>query len=251
MPDGAHGRGLRQRLVAGEAVEDAELDRAWPPWVAALSEVHWTPVEVARRAAAFLTADRGSGAKILDVGSGAGKFCLVAAATTGASFVGVERNPRLVDEARRLATALDLENVAFRAGLMEDIDWSPFDGFYFYNPFGEQFLEEEETTLEPGAPRGWPVYAHAVRTALAKLYLTRPGTRVVTYHGLGAALPPGFELVKLARIHDGLLRFYVRLDPLTLERSETPDDFFDKPGLFDDEPTAMVRVGSRARTGEG
>ena len=42
--------------------------------------MHWTPVHVARRAAQFLVT--GPETRVLDVGSGPGKFCLVGALAT-------------------------------------------------------------------------------------------------------------------------------------------------------------------------
>jgi hypothetical protein len=86
--------------VAGRTSADACLtsdlafDALYERRIRELSPQHWTPVRIARRAAELLTL---SGAKrILDVGSGVGKFCIVGALTTEAQFVGIEpaRVPR-------------------------------------------------------------------------------------------------------------------------------------------------------------
>jgi len=58
------------RLRAGELVDDAAFDELFPPWARALSRVHFTPVRAAVRAAAWLAAR--PGARVLDVGAGAG-----------------------------------------------------------------------------------------------------------------------------------------------------------------------------------
>ncbi|MBI3542695.1 MAG: hypothetical protein HY075_05405 [Deltaproteobacteria bacterium] len=59
---------------------------------------------MARRAAELLT--DGRAARVLDVGSGAGKFCLVGALSSKGRFVGIERQRRLVDLSRELAARL-------------------------------------------------------------------------------------------------------------------------------------------------
>jgi len=80
---------LLDRLLSGAQVADLEFDAIYPQWVRRLSEQHWTPLDVCIRAAELLVTDERS--TVLDVGSGAGKFCLIGAASTGATFVGVEQ----------------------------------------------------------------------------------------------------------------------------------------------------------------
>lgn len=230
---------LKERLASGHEVEDDAVDRLLPPWVSALSEVHWTPVAVAAAAAAFLTDERRQSARVLDVGAGAGKFCVVGAASTGARFEGVERNPALVGVATLLARDIGVDRVHFHCAAMEQLDWQSYHGLYFFNPFGEYFIEDGSKILE-GQPRGWRAYAHQVRTAIAKLYLMPTGTRVATYHGLGASLPPGFDLVATERFGTGILRCYIRRDPLSIASPHPREDFFERPGIFE-EPTAVLR----------
>lgn len=225
-------RKLFARLALGEATSDAEIDALLPDWVEELSRVHWTPVAVARCAAAFLTEHRRAGARILDVGSGAGKFSVVAAATTGARCTGVERSARLIEVARAFAEEAGTERVEFRHGEMGDVDWTPFHGVYFYNPFAEQFIQDG--LREKDADCGWPLYCHYVRTAIAKLYLMPKGTRVATYQGFGATMPPGYEFLGGKRFGEGVLRFYSRVDPLSLPAPRSAEEFFDHPGVFEE-----------------
>lgn len=228
------GTTLSARLAAGGEVSDDEIDARLPDWVAELSRVHWTPVAVARCAAAFLTQHRREQTHILDVGSGVGKFCVVAAATTGARCTGVERNARLVDVARAFAQQAGADGVQTRQAEMGDVDWTPFHAVYFYNPFAEQFIHDG--LREKDEDCGWPLYCHYVRTAIAKLYLMPTGTRVATYHGFGATFPPGYQFVGGERFGEGILRFYERLNPLTLPAPKNAEQFFEYPGVFE-EPT--------------
>ena len=75
------GRGsILTRVSRGEPVADAEFDLLYPRPVRPLSERFWSPIDVARRAAELLVVRPGT--RVLDVGSGAGKFCVVGALTS-------------------------------------------------------------------------------------------------------------------------------------------------------------------------
>src|ERR1700733_5517870 len=121
------GRRLRERAD----VSDEELDAVYPPAVRRMSSAHFTPVGVARRAAELLV--RAPGDVVLDVGAGAGKMCLVGAATSGARFVGIERRAHLIRAAEDAAARLGVERVSFRKGELDAIDPEEIDAFYLYN----------------------------------------------------------------------------------------------------------------------
>jgi SAM-dependent methyltransferase len=61
------------------------------------------------------------GSHVLDLGSGGGFDCFVAAALVGTSgkVIGVDMTPEMLERARRAAADLGLRNVEFRAGLLE------------------------------------------------------------------------------------------------------------------------------------
>jgi SAM-dependent methyltransferase len=125
---------LRAALECGGRVSDAEFDVLYPPELRDRSELQWTPIEIAKRAAALLDAPRG--AEILDVGSGVGKTCLVAQLSTGVRWWGVEHEAVLVDAANQAAWQLGIRDDArFVCAGAWDIDWARFDAFYFFNPF--------------------------------------------------------------------------------------------------------------------
>lgn len=171
---------------------DQEFDRLLPKAWREKSEVHFTPVDVARRAARLLV-DR-PGARVLDVGAAVGKFCIVAACTVpDAQFVGIERRRHLVRVANAMARRLEVTNVLFTHGDLIEIDWASFDAFYLYNPFAEHLRADGpilDRTLELD-PECFLFYIHEVRQRLAD---ARDGTRVVAYHGFGASPPPGYVL---------------------------------------------------------
>lgn len=174
------------------------------------SAVHFSPVTVARIAARLLAPKPGT--RVLDVGSGVGKFCLVAAiANPVSTFVGVEFRPHLASIARRLARELVVPNAQFLNGNAFDLDWNEYDAFYFYNPFAEQlhcvpFLLDYSLEL---ASTNFLEYVSAVRRRLVVAPL---GTRVVTYHGFGAPPPYGYDLVS-SREHKNL-ELWVKTKPV-------------------------------------
>jgi hypothetical protein len=180
------------RVRRGVEVADVEFDAIYPDWVRKLSEHHWTPIEVCTRAAELLAVDEQ--ATILDVGSGAGKFCLIGAASTGATFVGVEQRPRLVELSNELAQAADLPNAEFLDGNAMSLDWGRFDGFYFFNPFYEHIIDYQPRIDGPivVSPH---LFTDYVVTTCVKLFAAKPGARVVSYHGFGGPMPLGFRRI--------------------------------------------------------
>ncbi len=63
------------------------------------------------------------GSRVVDLGSGGGFDCFVAAALVGptGSVIGVDMTPEMLDRARREAALLGLGNVEFRSGILEQL----------------------------------------------------------------------------------------------------------------------------------
>jgi predicted RNA methylase len=173
--------------------EDVAFDEQLPANLRVLAGFHFTPVAVARDAAQLLAPRPGM--RVLDVGSGAGKFCITAARVLpAAEFVGVEWRPHLSELARTLAAHAQLPNVRFINANVLDIDWSEYDAFYMYNPFAEHLFEGVfmlDRTV-PSDPLDYVTYVTAARERLAD---ARIGTRIVTFHGFGAEPPDTYEFV--------------------------------------------------------
>src|ERR1700730_11082711 len=101
------------------SIEDEKFDRIYPQEIRELSSLCWTPVAVAAEAAKMLVT--ASGLRVLDIGCGPGKFCLVGASLTDGRFTGVEQRSGLVAEARQAASNLGLADVEFIHGNVMDI----------------------------------------------------------------------------------------------------------------------------------
>ena len=178
-----------RRLRGGEIVSDETFDEVFPEAVRRVSEVHWTPVEVAFRAARLLAPARS--ARIIDVGAGAGKFCLVAAGATGADVHGVERSPYLASVAREAARRMGVATNV-REGSFESEDPSTFDGIYLFNPFTESLcVPGAVTAFDHDARRA----GNDIRRAEKFLRGARVGVRVATFCGFGGPMPKRYELM--------------------------------------------------------
>lgn len=201
---------LRQRIP----IADELFDRQYPTIDRFRSGVHSTPVEVALRVGQMLASSPGG--HVLDVGAGVGKACIVGALTTPTLWYGMERDPRRVRTARRVAKRLGVDHrTCFLFGEATLMDWTPFGGFYLFNPFAESLFKR--SILEPGAQRS--AYIEEVAAVERKLAATRLGARVVTFHGFGGDMPDGFDLVETERYRDGDLCLWIRAREVTASDS--------------------------------
>jgi len=197
---------LLDRLRRGLPVRDTLFDSILPIELRRQSRINWTPVSVARRAAQLLVSR--PGARVLDVGSGAGKFCLVGALTTSGRYVGVERRSALAKTAAEIVRSFPDLDVRYVDGDMADLDWSPYDAIYLFNPFYENMLTLHGGELD--RPTGLARFNHYVGVVESKLLLLRHATRVVTYHGFGGEFPDCFERVLKEEHESGNLELWVK-----------------------------------------
>jgi SAM-dependent methyltransferase len=196
---------IAERLRRGVLIFDRRFDEIFPVAVRRASCVHWTPVEVAVRVSHLLTVV--PSARILDIGSGVGKFCLVAAAASTARVTGIEHRTHFVDIARDAATKLGVD-VDFRRGSIEDLDPAAFDGIYLFNPFAENLASPEDhldKTVELNETR----FHSDVETTERFLASAPYGTRVVTYCGFGGQMPGAYVLERRERCA-GIIEVWVK-----------------------------------------
>jgi SAM-dependent methyltransferase len=173
--------------------QDALFDEQFPRYVRERSRQYWTPVAVATHAATLFR-ERGA-RRILDVGCGPGKFCLVAGCVEPElEWHGVDQRSRLVRVGSGLARRLNVGNVRFSIGDVTAMPWDGFDGFYFFNPFSENVMQPSERFDDRVA-----LSTHRFGTDLllveSLLEQARVGTVLVTYFGLGGPIPASYELV--------------------------------------------------------
>ncbi len=178
------------RLKTGEEVSDDDFDAMYAEPFRAISEFHFTPVEVAKTAARFLVQKKG--AKVLDIGSGAGKFCMVGASCTQGHFTGVEQRESLYLLSEELSSRYAVPNVTFIHSNIREIKFETFDAVYFFNAFYENIAQSDP--IDDSVALGKQFYT------IYSLYLKKQldampvGTRLATYFSYLDEIPNSYEL---------------------------------------------------------
>ncbi|WP_291924715.1 class I SAM-dependent methyltransferase [Chitinophaga sp.] len=186
-------------------VNDAAFDWLYPERIQQLSKRHWTPMEVAKKSARFLAS--GSGRRILDIGSGVGKFCLIGGHQfPDATFYGVEQRKELYHYAQAAKALTTAPNVEFICGNFTQIDFADFDHFYFYNSFFENLVDEGQIDKE--MEYSTSLYNYYSRYMFKGLESKPSGTRLVTFHSLEDEIPPSYQVVDATV--DLLLKMWVK-----------------------------------------
>jgi len=198
---------LQRQFIASveRFASDVDFDRLYPDDIRVLSKRHWTPLHTAREAAVFLSTAPGT--KILDIGSGAGKFCLAAGYYhPGVSYYGIEQRKNLVKDAEAARALLALDNVSFMHGNFTQLKFRNYDHFYFYNSFYENIITSNR--IDDSIEYSVELYNYYNRCLFRQLEQTPPGTRLATFHSLEDEVPSGFHLAGSSS--GQLLKFWVR-----------------------------------------
>lgn len=185
---------LLSEFKEGRTVPDSYFDRIFPLEANKASQTHWTPIEVIKEIVNLISPS--SQARILDIGSGCGKFCLAGALLRpDLHFTGVELRKELSDISQNLADQLELTNAHFINSDAMEINWKGFDILYFFNPFWEDhlFIDQKIDSKVPIKREEFDPFIKEVSQRLEKL---RKGTQVITYHGFGGKFPPSYDCLQ-------------------------------------------------------
>jgi len=184
---------------------DEQFHYLYPVSIRLLATKHWTPLQITQRVAQYLAPS--DNARVLDIGSGVGKFCLVAAwCMPSAFFTGIDQRKDLVEHADTARNILKLKNVKFIHGNFTRLDFEQYDHFYFYNSFYENLFDTEK--IDDSIAYSPKLYSYYNRYLYKKLDGRPAGTRLVTYHSLEEEIPPSYHLVE-AQVND-LLKFWIK-----------------------------------------
>jgi SAM-dependent methyltransferase len=186
-----------ETLKARAAPPDETFDQFLPEAMRRLSRQHWTPLAVVARAAQWL--DECNVRTVVDIGSGAGKFCVAAALAGRCHLTGLEHRAELVAASRELARTFEAQDrTSFIHGALGEVPLPRADAYYLYNPFEENLVppsERIDAGAELGAERSRRDIA-AVKTLLAS---SAAGTYVVVYAGFGGCLPAAYRRIRIDR----------------------------------------------------
>jgi len=181
--------------------DEAAFRNLFPHPIQKLDALHWSPLQVAGKAVQYLAQEEG--VRILDIGSGVGKFCLAGAYyKPSAMFYGVEQREHLVWQASLVRDRLGLTNVQFLHCNFTQLDLREYDHFYFYNSFFENLSHKERIDDSIAYSRElYDYYSYYLNRQLEEL---PAGTRIVTYCSWGDEIPASY--VQVESDFEGLLK---------------------------------------------
>ncbi|MGZ8559365.1 MAG: class I SAM-dependent methyltransferase, partial [Chitinophagaceae bacterium] len=185
---------------------DEQFNQLYPLSIQLLARKHWTPLGVARKVANFLAAD--NNVRILDIGSGVGKFCLSAAYYKPKAFYyGVEQRKNLIANAETARETLHIENVSFIHGNFTQLDFKNYDHFYFYNSFYENLVGTDK--IDDSIDYSGELYNYYNRYLYTQLAEKPGGTRLATFHSLEDEIPKSYH--EVGSEFDNLLKFWIKI----------------------------------------
>lgn len=192
-------------MKLNEEVKDEEFDQLYPEPVRKLANRHFTPIAIAKQAAAFLS--NNSRAKILDIGSGAGKFCMVGSVFTNAHFTGVEQREYFYHLSNTILKYHHLHNVKFIHSNITKIKFTDYNAIYFFNSFHENI--DSSALLDCTVDTGIELYTLYTQYVNEQLSRMPGGTRLVTYWSNGKEVPSEYRI--LSSDYKGKLLFWEKM----------------------------------------
>lgn len=185
---------------------DEVFDGIYPSSIRSFAAKHWTPLHVARRVANFLAAD--NDVRILDIGSGAGKFCLAAAHYKPKAFYyGIEQRKNLNVHAEIVRGMLHMENVSFIHGNFTQVDFKNFDHFYFFNSFYENLSGTDK--IDDSIDYSSELYNYYSHYLYRQLEEKPKGTKLATFHSLEDEIPESYH--ELSSSLNSMLKFWIKI----------------------------------------
>jgi hypothetical protein len=149
--------------------------------------------------------------RILDIGAGVGKLCIVGALTTQATFTGLEHRAHLVQAGREAIRALGIPRAHLVHGTLSSVDFDAYDGFYLYNPFEENVFPKDKQ-LDHTVPLSADRFRADIASVEEALARAKVGTRVITFHGFGGELPATYRALPEETRRTAFLRLWEKTE---------------------------------------
>ncbi len=169
------------------------------------TNIHWSEIPTIQLTTDFFK--KNDAKNVLDIGSGIGKFCIISALNSNIHFTGIEIREVLHNEALRISKIYNLKNITFIQADVKEIDFSPFDAFYYYNPFCEHIAVEN--WIEKNDFLAEEKYYEYEEIVLNKLEKMKEGTLVVLHYAKTFFLSENFQLIDIKQ--NGELTFWKKI----------------------------------------
>lgn len=187
-------------------LSDDEFNAIYPEWIRNLARRHWTPLSVIKQTVNYLVPTPGT--RVLDIGSGPGKFCMVGATCSKGYFTGVEQRKNLVDVSNKLSRSYRIKNVDFIHSNITSIKFSDFDAFYFFNPFQENI--DQSAKIDSSVDVSKELYEKYNEYICGQFAIAPVGTRIVTYWSSMKEIPTNYQLKH--SFFGGMLKYWEKID---------------------------------------
>lgn len=224
---------ILDQLRIHKNIPDEQFDAIYPFEIRELSDRHWTSVYVAKLSAGYLCNQKN--VKVLDIGSGVGKFCLVGATLHPKSdFYGVDIRQNLINISNSIKTKYAIPNTSFFQKDVLQMDFSGYDGIYFFNSFQEKI--DKTSVIDRHSEISVDMYMTYVNHIFNELNKVPVGTKLVTYYSEEFYVPKTFKLISTHI--KGELKFYLKdmeaNEIHTQLNTEDVDDHIDKHTFLND-----------------
>jgi tRNA A58 N-methylase Trm61 len=186
-------------------IPDNDFNTIYPAKISSLARKHWSSVLVSKLASEFLV-DR-PGTRVLDIGSGAGKFCMIGATNTKGHFTGVEQRAELVELSTQLSESHRIHNVKFIHANIMSIKFTDYDAFYFYNSFYENI--DMLNSIDDTVRLDIQLYHQYSMYLVEQLAALSIGTRLVTFCSPSSIIPQSYKIQDST--NSGLLKFWEKV----------------------------------------
>lgn len=194
-----------EKLKLSRIISDEEFDLIYPSNIQSLSTRHWTPVGIAKIVSDFLCCNRQL--KILDIGSGVGKFCFVAASLhPRCDFYGVEFRENFIRLSNNIKNTYRIKNVHFFNKDILEMDFTRYNGIYFFNSFQERI--DDTAIIDQHGELSYGLYKEYTRHLFFQFQSMPAGTRLATYHTADFYVPASYRLIE--KSFDNKLKLYIK-----------------------------------------
>jgi len=196
---------ILEKLRIQKNISDDEFDGIYPFDIRELSKQHWTSVFVAKISSDYFCNRKP--VKVLDIGSGVGKFCFVGATLHPTSeYHGIDIRQKFIDISNTLKNEHAVPNVSFFHQDVLQMDFSGYDAIYFFNSFQEKI--DASTIIDRDSEVSVEMYIAYTNHIFNELNKVPVGTKLVTYYSEDFNVPNSFKL--LATHINGELKFYLK-----------------------------------------
>lgn len=189
---------------------DAKWDSYLPLPLQTLSPFQWTPISVIDRTWKYLASENVT--SVVDLGSGVGKFCIYLSYLSKNSLEihGLEVRQELLTISETLKKHWGTNRVQFHN--TDFLSQFPYghSHYYCFNPLYETMRGSHSIDLKKNKSSNQ--FLKDLQTLKQNLFLLKPKSKLITFHGFGGSFLPGFRLILNEEILGGEFQVWEKVE---------------------------------------